>query len=149
MRNVALFCSLETAPLVTPWLLQSPSQPFFRMPRNATMRPKNLMVFLCVTWAVAFTSACCREKQMDSLFTNVKRWCFDSILQLWIHTGFHRFTEIGHTFHVKYIFKNKNTFQVEVWPSQLNDSETQERGLKRVKTQIISQGSHVPSLVNN
>ena len=95
------------------------------------MRPKNLIVFLCVTWAVAFTSACCREKQIDSLFTNVKRWCFDSILQVRIHTGFQRFTEIGHTFHVKYIFKNKNTFQVEIWPiSQLNDSETQERGLK-------------------
>ena len=103
------------------------------------MRPKNLIVFLCVTWAVAFTSACCREKQMDSLFTNVKRWCFDSLLQVRIHTGFHRFTEIGHTFHVKYILKNKNTFQVEIWPiSQLNDSETQERGLKRVKIQIIS-----------
>ena len=46
---------------------------------SETMRPKNLIVFLCVTWAVAFTSACCREKQMDSLFTNVKRWCFDSL----------------------------------------------------------------------
>ena len=104
-----------------------------------TMRLKTLIVFLCVTWAVAFTSACCREKQMDSFFTNVKRWCFDSILKVRIHTGLYRFTEIGHTFYVKYIFKNKNTFQVEIWPiSHLNDSETKEWGLKRVKIQIIS-----------
>ena len=34
-------------------------------------------------------------------------------------------------FHNKYIFNNKNTFQFEIWPiSYLNDSETQERGLK-------------------
>ena len=50
--------------------------------------------------------------------------------QVRIHTGFHRFTEIGHIFHIKYIFKNENTFQVEIWAiSHLNDSETQERGL--------------------
>ena len=43
--------------------------------------------------------------------------------------------EIGHTFHNKYTFNNKNTFQVEVWPiSCLNDSETQERGLKGEKS---------------
>ena len=29
-----------------------------------TMRLKNLIVFPCVTWAVAFTSACCREKHL-------------------------------------------------------------------------------------
>ena len=59
--------------------------------------------------------------------------------QVQIHTGFHRFTEIGHIFHIKiYIFKNENTFQVEIWPiSHLNDSETQERGLKGVKIQMI------------
>ena len=51
--------------------------------------------------------------------------------QVRIHTGFHRFTEIGHIFLIKiYIFKNENTFQVEIWSiSHLNDSETQERGL--------------------
>ena len=50
--------------------------------------------------------------------------------QVRIHTAFHRFTEIGHIFHIKYIFKNKNTFQVKIWQlSHLNDSETQERGL--------------------
>ena len=47
-----------------------------------------------------------------------------------IHTGFHRFTEIGHIFHNKYIFDNKNTFKVGIWPvSCLNDYEIQERGL--------------------
>ena len=56
-----------------------------------------------------------------------------------IHTGFHRFAEIGHIFHIKCIFNNKNTFQVEIWPiSRLNDSETQERGLQGVKIQKIS-----------
>ena len=36
----------------------------------------------------------------------------------------------------------KNTFQVETWPiSCLNDSETQDRGLYRVKIQNISWGS--------
>ena len=89
------------------FIYESKSYNVLNFSRPETMRPKNLIVFLCVTWAVAFTSACCREKQMDSLFTNVKRWCFDSILQVRIHTGFHRFTEIGHTFHVKYIFENK------------------------------------------
>ena len=32
-----------------------------------------------------------------------------------IHTVFHRFTEIGRTFHNKYIFSNKNAFEVEIW----------------------------------
>ena len=33
-------------------------------------------------------------------------------------------------FNIKYIFKNKNIFQVKIWQlSYLNDSETQERGL--------------------
>ena len=46
------------------------------------------------------------------------------------HADFHGFGEIGHIFHDKYIFNNKHTFQVEIWPiSCLNDSETQERGL--------------------
>ena len=50
--------------------------------------------------------------------------------QVRIHTGFHRFTEIGHIFHIKYIYQNKNTLQVEIWPiSHLNDLEIQERGL--------------------
>ena len=63
--------------------------------------------------------------------------------QVRIHTGFHRFTEIGHIFHIKYIYQNKNTLQVEIWPiSHLNDLEIQERGLKGVKIQIISWGSH-------
>ena len=31
-----------------------------------------------------------------------------------IHTVLHRFTEIGRIFH-KYIFSNKNAFQVEIW----------------------------------
>ena len=82
---------------------------------------------------------------MDSLFTNVKIWCFDSILQMRIYTGFRRFTEIGHIFHIKYISKNKNTFQVEIRSiSHLNDSETQGRGLQGVKIQIISWGSQPP-----
>ena len=52
------------------------------------------------------------------------------LIQVRIHTAFHRFTEIGHIFNIKYIFKNKNTFQVKIWQlSHLNDSETQERGL--------------------
>jgi len=41
--------------------------------------------------------------------------------------------EIGHIFHnyIKILFNNKNTFQAEIWPIPcLNDSETQERGLK-------------------
>ena len=64
------------------------------------------------------------------------------VKQALIHTDFHRFTEIGHIFHIKYIFDNKNTFQVEIWPiSCLNDSETQERGLQGVKIQKISWGS--------
>lgn len=47
-----------------------------------------------------------------------------------IHTGLHHFTEIGHIFHNKYIFDNKNTFKVEIWPvSCLNDYEIQDRGL--------------------
>ena len=47
-----------------------------------------------------------------------------------IHTGFHRFTEIGHIFHNKYSFDNKNTSKVGIWPvSCLNDYEIQERGL--------------------
>ena len=50
--------------------------------------------------------------------------------QVRIHTGFHRFTEIGHIFHIKYIYQNKNTLQVEIWSiSHLNDLEIQERGL--------------------
>ena len=32
-----------------------------------------------------------------------------------IHTGFHRFTEIGHIVHNKYIFNTKNFVQVEIW----------------------------------
>ena len=33
-----------------------------------------------------------------------------------IHTGFHRFTEIGQVFHNKHIFNNNSrTFQVEIW----------------------------------
>ena len=34
-----------------------------------------------------------------------------------IHTGFHRFTEIGQVFHNKHIFNNNNSrnFQVEIW----------------------------------
>ena len=36
--------------------------------------------------------------------------------QAWIHTGFHRFTEIGQIFHNKHIFNNNSrTFQVEIW----------------------------------
>ena len=51
-------------------------------------------------------------------------------LQARIHTGFHRFTEIGHIFHNKYIFDNKNTFKAGIWPvSCLNDYEIQETGL--------------------
>ena len=62
-----------------------------------------------------------------------------------IHTGFHRFMEIGHTFHNKYIFDNKNTFKVEIWPiSFLNDYETQERRLEGIKIQKISWGRPSP-----
>ena len=32
-----------------------------------------------------------------------------------IHTGFHRFTEIGQIVHNKYIFNTKNFVQVEIW----------------------------------
>ena len=47
-----------------------------------------------------------------------------------IYISFHRFMEIGHIFHTKYIFNDKNTFQVEIWLiSCLNDSETPEIGL--------------------
>ena len=38
-----------------------------------------------------------------------------------IHTGFHRFTEIGRIFHNKYIFSNKNAFQVEIWKCWIRD----------------------------
>ena len=42
--------------------------------------------------------------------------------------------KIGQIFHNKYSFNKKKTFQVEIWPiSRLNDSETQERGLQKVK----------------
>ena len=45
--------------------------------------------------------------------------------QVRIHTGFYRFTAIGHIFHNRYTLNNKNTFQVETWPiSCMNDSET-------------------------
>ena len=38
------------------------------------------------------------------------------VSQARIHTGFHRFTEIGQVFHNKYIFNNnRRTFQVEIW----------------------------------
>ena len=38
------------------------------------------------------------------------------VSQARIHTGFHRFTEIGQVFHNKYIFNNScRTFQVEIW----------------------------------
>ena len=32
-----------------------------------------------------------------------------------IHTGFHRFTEIGQIVHNKYIFNTKNFVQIEIW----------------------------------
>ena len=35
-------------------------------------------------------------------------------LQARIHTGFHRFAEIGQIFEKKYIFNNKKTSQVEI-----------------------------------
>ena len=44
---------------------------------------------------------------ISSLFNKGKR-------QVQIHTGFHRFTEIGHIFHNKDVFNNKNPFQVEI-----------------------------------
>ena len=31
-----------------------------------------------------------------------------------MHTGFHRFREIGRIFYDKYIFNNKKNFQVEI-----------------------------------
>ena len=38
------------------------------------------------------------------------------VSQAQIHTGFHRFTEIGQVCHNKYIFNNnRRTFQVEIW----------------------------------
>ena len=37
-------------------------------------------------------------------------WHRDVTTQARIHTGFHRFTEIGHIFHTKYIFNNKKHF---------------------------------------
>ena len=35
--------------------------------------------------------------------------------QVRIHTGFHRFTEIGQIFHNKHTFNNNKTSQVEIW----------------------------------
>ena len=35
--------------------------------------------------------------------------------QVQIHTGFHRFTEIGQIFHNKHTFNNNKTSQVEIW----------------------------------
>ena len=65
--------------------------------------------------------------------------------QAQIHTGFHRFTEIGHIFHNKYNFDNKNTSKVGIWPvSCLNDYEIQERRLEGMKIQKISWGSPSP-----
>ena len=48
---------------------------------------------------------------MSSCWRFIKR----TIGQARIHTGFHPFTEIGRIFHNKYIFNNKNAFQVEIW----------------------------------
>ena len=61
-------------------------------------------------------------------------------LQVRIHTGFHRFTEIGQSFHNIFLIR-KRLFKLQGfiqgkrnWPiSCLNDSETQEKGLKGVK----------------
>ena len=49
--------------------------------------------------------------------TKASCWRFTkrTIAQARIHTGFHPFTEIGRIFHNKYIFSNKNAFQVEIW----------------------------------
>ena len=42
------------------------------------------------------------------LVNNLGTWSESN--QAWIHTGFHRFTEISHIFHIyKYIFNNKKT----------------------------------------
>ena len=83
---------------------------------------------VCLTW---FDS----DSQIDWV-TECWKWIFYEEWQARIHTGFHRFTEIGQIFHnkLKYIFFNKSKFQVEVpnmaWTiSWLNYSETQERGL--------------------
>ena len=49
--------------------------------------------------------------------TKASCWRFTkrTIAQARIHTGFHTFTEIGRIFHNKYIFSNKNAFQVGIW----------------------------------
>ena len=36
-------------------------------------------------------------------------------VQVLIHTGFHRFTEIGQIFYNKHTFNNNKTSQVEIW----------------------------------
>ena len=58
---------------------------------------------------------------------------------LWFYTAGadpHRFPPLyGNRAHFSYEIKNKNTFQVEIWPiSYLNDSETQERDFKELKS---------------
>ena len=95
--------------------------------------PKKFFFFL--RWNIAYWS--CRTlfntyKWITNLLVKVLwlRSSVPKVVQARIHTGFHRFTEIGHIFHNKYIFDNKNTFKVGIWPvSCLNDYEIQERGL--------------------
>ena len=73
--------------------------------------------------------------ECEQLFFGVEHYV---TRQARIHTGFHRFMEIGQIFHNKYIFNNKNTFQVETWAiCYLSDSKTQERGLKELNTKTF------------
>ena len=44
-----------------------------------------------------------------------QKFIIRTIGQARIHTGCHRFTEIGRIFHNKYILSNKNNFQFEIW----------------------------------
>ena len=69
--------------------------------------------------------------------------CNVTKFQARIHPGFHRFTEIGQSFFIIY-FNKKKLFKLQDfiqgkwnWPiSCLNDSETQEKGLKGVKLNL-------------
>ena len=53
-----------------------------------------------------------RSALMELTDLHVDTWCYHQIVVLtWLHTGFHRFTEIGQIFHNIYFF-NKSKFQV-------------------------------------
>ena len=97
------------------WLMEQKNPNFLWSLQNTQCDTMNLAITSQRKIAELFVMALIKREILTSCKVLFTKSCILNN-QARIHTGFHRFTEIGQVFHNKHIFNNNSrTFQVEIW----------------------------------